>query len=63
MTLRLQGGTDVLAQVSPEDISVLVDFNDRSQYPGNRIPALIRVPQNIHFTDVQPRFFEFVVEK
>jgi len=63
VTLRLQGGTDLLARLMPEDLSVVVDYNDRTRYPNKRIPALIRIPKDIHFSDVQPKFFELVVEK
>jgi len=63
LTLELQGGVNVLRQLRKEDVSATIDYRSRHRYPGNRIPATIQVPQDISFSNVQPQFFQLVVER
>ena len=63
LSLKLQGGVEVLKNISKKDISVTINYRSRYRYKGKRIPATIQVPRNISFTDVRPKFFELVVER
>jgi hypothetical protein len=63
LSITLQGGVDVLARLNPKDVSAVVDYQDRHGSSGKRYPALILLPQNIVFSDVQPRVFELIIEK
>jgi YbbR domain-containing protein len=63
LSLTLQGGVDVLARLNLQDVSAVVDYQDRHGISGNRYSALIRLPQNIVFSDVQPKVFELIIEK
>jgi len=63
LSLRLQGGVDVLSKLEPEDISAVVDYENRHTYFRNKCSAMIRLPKDIYFSDVQPKVFELIVEK
>ena len=62
LSIKIQGGADLLAQVGPEDIQATVNFADRDRYAGKRIPALIRIPKDVAFSEVEPRYFELTVK-
>jgi YbbR domain-containing protein len=62
LSLKIQGGADLLAQIKPEDIQATVNFADRDRYSGKRLPALIRIPKDVAFSEVEPRYFELTVK-
>jgi len=62
LSIHLQGGVEVLKEVHKEDIIATINYRSRYRY-GRRIPAMIHVPSNISFTDVNPRVFELLVER
>lgn len=62
VSIRLQGGVEMLKELTKEDIQVTIDYRSRFRY-GRRIPAMIHVPPNITFTDVKPKDFELLVER
>lgn len=63
ISLKLQGGVDVLYRLKPEDISAVVDYENHDRFTGNRYPAMIKLPRDVYFSDVQPKLFELIVEK
>jgi YbbR domain-containing protein len=62
LSLKIQGGADLLAQLQPEDIVATVDFSDFRHRSGKRLAALIRIPRDVSFSDVEPRYFELTVK-
>lgn len=63
LSLKLQGGVDLLNSIEKDDISAHIDFSTRYRYKRDKIPATILVPNDISFTDVKPQYFELVVER
>jgi YbbR domain-containing protein len=63
LSLKLQGGVDVLAQLKKEDVSATVDYQNLNRYSSKRIPAMIQIPKDAAFTEVEPKYFELVVTK
>ncbi|MFO7890638.1 MAG: hypothetical protein R6V04_09895 [bacterium] len=63
LSLKLQGGVDLLNSIEKEDILAHIDFSTRFRYQLDKIPATILVPDDINFTDVKPQYFELVVER
>lgn len=63
LSVKLQGGVDVLSRLKSGDISAMVDYNQRHGLTGSQYPALIRLPANVTLFDVQPRIFELIHEK
>lgn len=63
LSLKLQGGVDVLRELDKSEIHVVIDFRNRYRYGGRGIPASIHVPEGITFSDVKPQFFDLLIEK
>lgn len=63
LSLRLQGGVEVLSKLKKEEIVATIDFRSRMRYGSNRIPATIKLPKDVRFSDVKPKTFELVVER
>jgi len=63
LSLKLQGGVDLLNLIEKTDISAHIDYSTRFRYERDKIPATIQVPDDINFTDVKPHYFELVVER
>jgi YbbR domain-containing protein len=63
LSIKLQGGVDVLAQLKKEDVSVTVDYRNLGRYPDRRIPAMIQMPKDVTFIEVEPKIFELAVSK
>lgn len=61
LSLKLQGGVSLLAELKKEDITASIDYNSRYRYHGRGIPANIKLPNEITFSDVHPKFFELRV--
>jgi YbbR domain-containing protein len=62
LSLKIQGGADLLAQMQPEDILATVNFSDLRRRSGKRLPALIRTPKDVSFFEVEPAYFELTVK-
>jgi hypothetical protein len=62
LSIKLQGGADLLSRIKPEDILATVNFAERNRYPGKKLPALIRIPRDVTFSEVDPRYFELSVK-
>ncbi|MBN1780415.1 hypothetical protein JW948_04760 [bacterium] len=62
LSIRLQGGVEVLKNLKKEDIVATIDYRNRYRY-GRRIPAMIHVPATLSFNEVKPRDFELLVER
>jgi len=63
LSLKLQGGVNVLSKLKKEEIAATIDFNSRLRYKENKIPATIALPSDISFSDVKPQFFEIIIER
>lgn len=63
LSLKVQGGVNVLSELERDDIVATIDYRRRYQYTGKRIPAKIDVPEGITFSDVRPEYFELIVER
>ena len=63
LSLRVQGGVNILSELERDDIVATIDYRRRYQYTGKRIPAKIDVPEGITFSDVRPEYFELIVER
>lgn len=63
ISLKLQGGVDVLRELDRDEIHVAIDFRNRYRYGSRGIPATIHVPEGITFSDVKPQFFDLLIEK
>jgi len=63
LSLKLQGGVDLLNSIEKENIKAHIDYSTRFRYERDKIPATIQVPDDINFTDVKPQYFELVVER
>lgn len=63
LSLKLQGGVSLLAGLGKQDIVASIDYRSRSRYRGEGIPANIKLPPDITFSDVHPKFFELRVNR
>ncbi|MFH1942682.1 MAG: hypothetical protein ABIL68_11340 [bacterium] len=63
VSLKLQGGVNILSALKKEDVDATIDFRARYRYRGKRIPARIKVPPGITFSEAKPADFELVVER
>jgi len=63
LSLKLQGGVNVLSKLKKEEVIAAIDFRSRYRYRGKRIPATIHLSRGISFSDVKPQFFELIVER
>ena len=63
LSLRLQGGVELLSRITKEDIEATIDYRSRARYRGKRIPATIVVPPDIDFSNARPKDFELIVER
>jgi YbbR domain-containing protein len=62
LSIKLQGGADLLSRIKPEDIQATIDYSERSRYQGKQLPALIRIPRDVTFSEVDPRYFQLAVK-
>lgn len=63
LSLKVQGGVNVLSKLKKEEIVATIDFGSRYRYRGKRLPATIQLPRDVNFSDVKPQFFELIVER
>jgi len=63
LSLKIQGGNNILSKLTRDDIEATIDFRRRFQYEGKSIAASIQVPEGITFSDVKPVKFEIILEK
>lgn len=62
LSLVLEGGGDLLAKVSRNDIIAYLDYNRIINSPGKEYPAVIEQPRGISYRDVKPKTFKLVFE-
>jgi len=62
LSLVLEGGGDLLAQLNRNDIIAYLDYNRVKGSPGIEHPAVIEKPPGINYRDVQPKTFKLVFE-
>ena len=63
LSLRIQGGVNVLSKLRKEDVVASIDYGSRHRYRGEKVPANIQVPPGITFSESRPESFELVVER
>ena len=59
----LEGGGELLTQLSRDQIVAYIDYNRVRNLPGNEFPAVIERPPGISYRDVRPRTFKLVFER
>ena len=62
LSLVLEGGGELLAQLDRNDIIAYLDYNRIKGSPGIEHPAVIKKPPGINYRDVQPKNFKLVFE-
>ena len=62
LSLVLEGGGDLLTQVSRDDIVAYLDFRRIRNNPGQEHPAVILTPPGVHYRDAKPKTFRLVFE-
>jgi YbbR domain-containing protein len=62
LSLKITGGIDNLSNLKKEDISAYIDFRryDRDSKP--ELPAMIKIPAYMTFSDVQPEVFRIKID-
>ena len=63
LSLVLEGGGELLTQLSRDQIVAYIDYNRVRNLPGNEFPAVIERPPGISYRDVRPRTFKLVFER
>jgi len=63
LDLVLEGGGDLLSNVSREDIVAYIDYNRVRNIPGNEFPAAIETPKGVSYRDVKPKTFKLTFER
>lgn len=62
ISLKITGGVDVLSGITREDVLVYIDYQRYNQTLQNALPAMIKIPENISYSDVYPSHFQIRVE-
>ncbi len=62
LSLVLEGGGELLAQLNRNDIIAYLDYNRVKGSPGIEHPAVIEKPPGINYRDSQPKTFKLVFE-
>lgn len=62
LSLVLEGGGDLLTQVSRDDIVAYLDFRRVRNNPAQEHPAVILTPPGVHYRDAKPKTFRLVFE-
>ena len=63
LMLKIQGGVDLLAHLKKEDVTATIDYRNRNRHNAGRYPAMIQIPKDITFSEVEPKVFELWVVK
>lgn len=63
LDLVLEGGGDLLTNVSRDDIVAYIDYNRVRNFPGNDVAAVIETPKGVSYRDVKPRTFKLTLER
>jgi hypothetical protein len=63
LSLKVQGGVDVLASLGIEDVSATIDVKAAGALPRRSVAATIRIPGDAVFSDVEPKVFELTVRR
>ncbi len=63
LSLVLEGGGDLLSELSSDDIVAYIDYNRVKYQSGNEFPAVIERPQGISYRDVRPKTFKLIFER
>lgn len=63
LSLKIAGGVEVVSRIDREDILAYIDFQRYDRIKNNSLPATIKIPEDITFSDVYPALFEIKIEK
>lgn len=63
MSVTLQGGVDLLSSIDADQISATIDYEHRDRYGDQKMPATIKLPPGINFSNVKPQFFELIIHR
>lgn len=62
LSLVLEGGAELLSQVSRDDIVVYINYARARHAPQNEHLAVIKPPPGVSYRDVKPKSFKLVLE-
>jgi hypothetical protein len=62
LSLKLQGGVDLLSNLKKEDVVAVVDYVSSRRFDSG-YPATLKLPQDVGFSDVSPRFFRLITRQ
>lgn len=63
LSLVLEGGAELVSQVSRNDIVAYIDYKRMRNAFGSERPAYIETPPGISYRDVKPKLFKIVLER
>jgi YbbR domain-containing protein len=63
LDLVVEGGGDLLTNVSRDDIVAYIDYNRVRNISGNEFPAAIETPPGVSYRDVKPKTFKLAFER
>jgi hypothetical protein len=63
LSLVLEGGADLVSQVSRNDIVAYIDYKRMKNASGRERPAYIETPPGVSYRDVKPKLFKIVLER
>jgi len=61
LSLKVSGGIDVINDLKKEDISAYIDFKNYNEKTKNNLPAIIKTPDYVTFSEVSPEIFEIKI--
>ena len=63
LSLILEGGTDLLLNVTNNDVTAYIDYKKVISSKEKKHPAYIQTPPGTRYRDVKPMLFKIVVER
>lgn len=63
LDLVLEGGGDLLSNVTRDDIVAYIDYQRVKNISGNEFPAAIETPKGVSYRDVKPKTFKLTFER
>jgi hypothetical protein len=61
LSLKVSGGIDIINDLKKEDISAYIDFKNYNEKTKNSLPAIIKTPEYVTFSQVSPETFEIKI--
>lgn len=63
LSLKLEGGVDLLLTLTREDIMAYIDYRRYRKSKEGKVPAIIKTPQGTRFAEVFPKSFSLIIER